>query len=700
MGDGETDDLGLGSLLRDASVPRGDAERVRALGDQRRRRGAQARAVIGVLLVAVVLAGVAVAVRRDGSSTVDSVGSTSSAAPGSSVPRVGDPAAVAELPTRPVPDGWQTIDYGDIRFSVPGDWEVGVARTCPAAGKIVSLGWRSDGLNFCPLETTPFHYVVVIDEATPTGSTSLLGDVPALRDSRECTLPSCGGYWVPGGARVVAVGLEADAIYATLTWSARYRALHAGPLLDTTGWQTIDEDGVRFKAPAEWPVTRLTKGDSGLDPGQCSGVMFGEGHERRVVIGSTGIVAKCPAPVTANTRPADGVWLSQVDATTAQSYRSDPATPHGAPLGVPVIEMTLRSTISQTDDQAFANLKIGAGPDPAVARTILFTLGVAPGSAEPTSASTTTTSPSTNVGSAELPTRPVPDGWQTIDHGDLRFSVPGDWELLTSVTSPCVGAGSVVLMKRMDDMTNCPMNSGGITPFVEVRPGALADATVATKFGDLDAKQGPPIPRPCCINLIAQIDEWIVSIEGGQGADASAIADTFTRSARYRALHNGPLLDTSGWRTVTEQGVQFEVPSDWPTIQLTGSNRTNPGACVGRPFGPADERQVFVGMSATEPECASASSTESPPTDGVWVRGMAADPDPGVDPSSPLEHREQHGLAFDINPTIAVSQVLLVVADVGTAPGRDQPRTSVVIGVGLDPAIARTILASLRPAPS
>jgi hypothetical protein len=311
---------------------------------------------------------------------------------------------------------------------------------------------------------------------------------------------------------------------------------------------------------------------------------------------------------------------------------------------------------------------------------------------------------------AELPSRAVPDGWQTIDHGDLRFSVPGDWELLTSTTSPCVGAGSVVLMKRMDVMTNCPMGvrptpeppggqASGITPFVEVRSGVLADATVATKLGDLDAKQGPPIPRPCCINVLAQVDQWVVSIQGGAGADASAIADTFTWSARYRARYQGPLLDISGWRTVTEQGVQFEVPADWPTVELTGSTRTNPGACIGRPFGPADERQVFVGTSAMHLDCAIAPTSVSPPADGVWVRGMAGD-NALADPASPLEHREQNGLSFDLNPTIAVSQVILVVADVGTAPGRDQPRTSLVIGAGPDPAVARTILATLRPASS
>ena len=65
-------------------------------------------------------------------------------------------------------------------------------------------------------------------------------------------------------------------------------------------------------------------------------------------------------------------------------------------------------------------------------------------------------------------------------------------------------------------------------------------------------------------------------------ATASSILDTIDRSARWRALHEGPLAATTNWQTVDAAGAtKLSAPDDWPTVRVsenTSAAVPSPGA--------------------------------------------------------------------------------------------------------------------------
>jgi hypothetical protein len=161
-----------------------------------------------------------------------------------------------------------------------------------------------------------------------------------------------------------------------------------------------------------------------------------------------------------------------------------------------------------------------------------------------------------------------------------------------------------------------------------------------------------------------------------------------------RALADGPLVSTDGWqRVVGEQPsatsgttvpgptgpLTMWAPAGWPKRTL-GEHDQSPGECFGPRFqGPA---AVTLDLGGMVPSCPAPVSATRPTAtaDGVWLPGT--------------------------NDVQAVAGVLggTSIGDVQVGPDQDAVELNVftangsirvLIGIGPDPAVARTILRTL-----
>jgi hypothetical protein len=158
--------------------------------------------------------------------------------------------------------------------------------------------------------------------------------------------------------------------------------------------------------------------------------------------------------------------------------------------------------------------------------------------------------------------------------------------------------------------------------------------------------------------------------------------ETITVSGRYRALHGGRVLSSAGWRRVALDGLSVPVPPTWPIAQL-GPAQTNPGIC-GRGVFHAPE--AFVGTGGRFPSCPAPGPGAGPAVDGLWLR---RDPAPGV-AAQANSNRIGGPLLAVTNPELPVIELNLN-GETGFA--------RLTVGVGPDPIVARTVVASLTTKP-
>ncbi len=257
-----------------------------------------------------------------------------------------------EAPDSPVPDGWQTLEHGPHRFSVPPGWVAPVGGRCQgAASGMVLIGVTEPDCDRQPWQPE---------------STVILGDVEGF----------------------AATGPEVERIEATLTDAGHVRVLQDGPMADTSGWQRITYGGIEFRVPPSWPIADLpgtyetgtrddgmTYAEGRLNPGQCGGAWFGSPE---VYLGATPLVPSCPRPTRHDLRPGTGVWVRELDpsmdvhSTTTASGTVDGLTVEIIEMDVGEIADPLHVLI--TDDGRQTLLSIGVGLETPTARSILHSI--------------------------------------------------------------------------------------------------------------------------------------------------------------------------------------------------------------------------------------------------------------------------------------------------------------------------------------
>jgi hypothetical protein len=303
-----------------------------------------------------------------------------------------------EISAPVVPSGWTLQDVSDLRFAVPGDWTAPISSSCaPATSGVVLVPAALSSTSSCdPATPLPAATVTVrLATGNQSGEPVTVGTLSATKvvdDSCDDCPPA---YRFENGLEMIVTGHQSEQILATLTDSGSRRALQAGPVADTTGWQQVTYAGIKLFAPKSWPVVDLvgsyitstdadgnTSVSGGLDPGQCGRGMFASSATRRVFIGTSPIVPSCLAPIEYDLEPHDGVWIRPADGTSIDP--TDRIVAEGVTGG---LDVKIIAPASTADSQPSPRLELlvehgdtsvrislGVGTDAATARTIMRSL--------------------------------------------------------------------------------------------------------------------------------------------------------------------------------------------------------------------------------------------------------------------------------------------------------------------------------------
>lgn len=351
-----------------------DVTRVQRHADRRRRR----RRIAGGLAALVVLAGgAAMASTIAGDEDARDAVITGPGPDGST-----EPDANGE-PTDPW-SGSQTVDVGDLRLRVPGDWRVVDPATDPSGGcggpKAVVIGPQAANA-FCP-DQTALRVLELADGGAGSTTKSVNGIpvqgpiVAGVGTGSTVHLPTL------GRSLLFAEGVEVDAILGTIAPSARQTALTdaadggvAGWQTDPAAWQEVRLGGIAIQVPAGWPVTPGEAIDSAVEP--CL---------EWVVSAPTAIVGPTELPCGPGDpwRPRDGAWLLPAD---GEVDTADGTWEELAPFDLgdddlaPIVQVGAASTVLQVviepPGRAPVLLRVGLGNDGHLAGSILSSIRLA-----------------------------------------------------------------------------------------------------------------------------------------------------------------------------------------------------------------------------------------------------------------------------------------------------------------------------------
>jgi hypothetical protein len=306
---------------------------------------------------------------------------------------------------------------------------------------------------------------------------------------------------------------------------------------------------------------------------------------------------------------------------------------------------------------------------------------------------TAASAPSTTAAIAPVPTttQPLvgvaePEGWRLVDYGDARFALPPGWSADGPGSSSCAPLTNTGVTLRHDG-PDCAYVS--VEPFSQLRE--LPGRPALTIHGiDLYLEPGSPLWIDYAVPALG------LHVYVHQPTEARRVLDTLTLSTRRVVLDSTTWPSVPrDWKTLSFGDVTLSVPPAMNITQL-GPNTIAPGACSAVPF---PESGAYLGSGAgITLNCPMIPAGVVPvPTDGVWMRPA----DKGAIPPLPVDRTIRNGragLAVKFVPGYGVLD-LEPAFDV-TILGRDGRRstTTVRVGLGANPEIARTIIGSMRPA--
>jgi hypothetical protein len=285
------------------------------------------------------------------------------------------------LTSAPTPKGWRIVDFGDARLAAPPGWSVadltGSSIPCVGHG---GLAQRSqEGVDLFT-ENPSSCSAVILQPGTPTDLPSRAArTIHGIRLYLISDTVVSLAYAVPElGVTVVLRGVDgALPVLETLTSSARRVVLAAGPAPRVPhDWRTVEYGGITLRVPPTMPVIRL--GASDIAPGTCAtqtfvrpGAYVGNGFPGAV---------HCPMiPAGVVAKPTDGVWISN---TPERMPNTSPVRV----IDLPTVRLRVEAAASVLADPTLTIepsgpagrlptvIHLGLGPDPTVARTILYSI--------------------------------------------------------------------------------------------------------------------------------------------------------------------------------------------------------------------------------------------------------------------------------------------------------------------------------------
>jgi hypothetical protein len=290
------------------------------------------------------------------------------------------------------------LDYDDFRFAVPADWTVPIDRSCATESPGVVLVKTARPSTTCsPAKPLPASVLTIepAQETPPSGvSPVTIGTLSAIAvpapDCSDCS-PT---YVFDNGLQVTVAGPDRDRVLATFTDSGARRALQTGVDASTAGWQTATYGGVSVLVPGQWDVVDLptshtvttdaagnTQESGFVDPGQCGGALFAD-EPPRVSTGTSDFVASCPASLELDLAPHDGLWMRTIDAADVDTVGEPIAQWQWNGLRIVAVDADRVTVPNQsgavdlivTGGEGTVWITLGAGPDPAIARSVLKSL--------------------------------------------------------------------------------------------------------------------------------------------------------------------------------------------------------------------------------------------------------------------------------------------------------------------------------------
>ncbi len=280
----------------------------------------------------------------------------------------GSPSATQGLAPLPVkmisgPPGWQPVDYLNARIWVPGNWAVLFPGTSPCGIALTDV-----------VVLNPHFSEQCGPGPTPPGPQSYAFMQPNTPLPGHQAVHSINGHPVVGttspysvmdlSVRLTLVGPQANAILATLGPSSRAAVLARGPMaLAPSNWQTITYSGVSLRVPPGWPYK---------DPHSIAGCGGEFAQGPAVVLGPL-LRLTCPPP---NYEPplGDGLRIAPASPNSAL-----PETPYRTATGLRINVLNTGDSVLLDIDAPTADIAIGLGIDPSIARTIFYSLSATTG---------------------------------------------------------------------------------------------------------------------------------------------------------------------------------------------------------------------------------------------------------------------------------------------------------------------------------
>jgi hypothetical protein len=290
-------------------------------------------------------------------------------------------------------------------------------------------------------------------------------------------------------------------------------------------------------------------------------------------------------------------------------------------------------------------------------------------------------------GSTDADPEPT-DPWsasQTLDVGDLRLRVPGDWRVIDAATDPSSGCGGPQAVVIGDPAANafCPEATALRVAFLqEPLDGAVEDP---------QTRNGIELVRLNDDPVVWAAPDLGVRLSFGEGVDVEAILGTIEPSARQIALADaadggvaGWQTDPAAWQEVTYQGIAIQVPAGWPLLTGAGFERRVDPCLDWALSGPSAIR----GPSAIP--CLSGEPWR--PRDGAWLLPATAEVDTSDGSWEELAPFDLGG--DDLAPLVQVASISTVLQVVIEPPGGAP--ILLRVGLGEDGHVAGSILSSIR----
>jgi hypothetical protein len=286
----------------------------------------------------------------------------------------------------------------------------------------------------------------------------------------------------------------------------------------------------------------------------------------------------------------------------------------------------------------------------------------------------------------------IPTGDLRVNYGNASVVVPATWQVLepgATICGPTAVDNVVLLGNATESGPACgPGESHVPISFtrLEALPAQYVSGTPRTINGQTAILLSPSAAPAAGPGVLSYAFPHLGIELAASGPASTSIVASIGWSSRYLVLHTEPPVGIpADWGTATYADVTVRLPRSWPLSQV--------GPAEGEPGCGADFSSPKLLEGPVFGHSCFGSAGESPLVDGVWLQGSAGLTAAQVAAGGFTLLRSTPVRVFinDIGDPVGLDPLLhlLVVTPDGNVDGID-------VGLGPDPRVAATIIASIR----